>query len=100
MTGKLAMRDPHLVAGKRKAALRSLALLDHELSTRAFLVGERYTIADISIFAYAGRAEEADLSLSSYPHFRAWTHRVQLQPGFLAEAHPYSIDPHSAGELP
>lgn len=100
MTGKLAQRDSILVAGKRKAALRSLALLDHELITRPFLVGDRYTIADMSIFAYAGRAEEADLSLSPYPHFRAWANRVQSQPGFLAEAHPYSIDPHSAGELP
>lgn len=100
MTGKLAQRDPLLVAGKRKAALRSLALLDHELATRSFLVDERYTIADMSIFAYAGRAEEAGLGLAPYPHFRAWVGRVQSQPGFLAEAHPYSIDPHSAGELP
>lgn len=64
------------------------------------MAGDRYTIADMAIFAYASRAEEAGLSLEMCPHFRAWIARVQAQPGFLAAMHPYAIDPHSAGELP
>ena len=51
------------------------------------------------MFAYASHAEEAGLSLQPYPHFREWLQRVRAQPGHLAEWHPYSIDPHSAGEL-
>ena len=54
----------------------------------------------VALFAYASRAEEADLSLQAYPHFRAWAARVEAQPGFLAKMHPYAIDPHSARELP
>ncbi|MET0892181.1 MAG: glutathione S-transferase family protein [Pseudoxanthomonas sp.] len=100
LTGKLSQRDAALVAGKRKAALRTLGVLDNELATRRFMVDDHYSIADISIFAYAGRAEDAGLSLVAYPHFRAWLERVQSQPGFLPEVHPYSIDPHSTGELP
>ena len=100
MTVKLAQRDAALVAGKRKAALRALALLDDELSSRPFIAGDAYTIADMSIFAYASRAAEAGLSLQPYPRFRAWIERVESQPGFLAEVHPYSIDPHSIRELP
>lgn len=100
MTVKLAQRDAAMVAGKRKAALRTLALLDGELATRPFIAGDAYTIADMSIFAYASRTPEAGLCLEAYPHFRAWIERVQSQPGFLAEMHPYSIDPHSIRELP
>ena len=51
------------------------------------------------MFAYVSRAGEADLSLDDYPGVRAWIARARAQPGFLDEVHPYSIDPHSAGEL-
>jgi glutathione S-transferase len=100
LTGKLAQRPPELVEMKRKAALRTLAILERELSTRAFLANDRYSIADMSVFAYASRTEEAGISLEPYPHFRAWIARVQAQPGFLATMHPYSEDPHTVSELP
>lgn len=100
LTGKLATRPPEFVAMKRKAALRTLGILESELATRAFLANDRYSIADISVFAYASRAEEAGISLESYPRFRAWIKRVEAQPGFLAEMHPYSEDPNTARELP
>ena len=100
LTGKLAQRPPELVDMKRNAAQRTLAILERELTTHAFLANDRYSIADMSVFAYASRAEEAGIPLGSYPHFRAWIARVQSQPGFLATMHPYSEDPHSADELP
>lgn len=100
LTGKLARRPPALVELKRAAALRTLALLERELASRRFLAGNAYTIADIAVFAYASRAEEAGLSLQPYPHIRAWIARVEAQPGFLGDMHPYSDDPHSGGELP
>jgi glutathione S-transferase len=98
MTGK--PRAPEVVEGKRAASLRSLALLERELAQRDFIAGDTYTIADIALFAYASRAEEAGLSLAPFPAFRAWIARVEAQPGHLAQSHPYAIDPHSAGELP
>ena len=100
MTGKLARRSAELIATKRRAAARTLEILENELATRPFIAGGDYGIADIALFAYASRAEEADLSLQAYPHFRAWVARVEAQPGFLAKMHPYAIDPHSANELP
>jgi glutathione S-transferase len=100
MTGKLARRSPEMIEGKRQAALKSLGILERELSTRSFIAGDAYTIADIAVFAYASRAEEAGLSLEPYPQVRAWIAHVEAQPGFLAAMHPYSIDPHSVDELP
>ena len=56
--------------------------------------------ADMALFAYASRVEEAGLSLQPHPNFRAWIARVEAQPGFLATMQSYAIDPHSAKELP
>ena len=75
-------------------------MLERELAQRDFIAGDTYTIADIALFAYAARAEEAGLSLAPFPAFRAWIARVEAQPGHLAQSHPYAIDPHSARELP
>lgn len=100
MTGKLSRRSPELVEGKRAGARRTLGILEHELTTRPFLAGDSYTIADMAVFAYASRAGEAGLSLDTYPHFRVWIARIEAQPGFLATMHPYAIDPHSVNELP
>jgi len=100
MTGKLARRSPEMIKTKRHAAMRSLGILEGELSMRSFIAGDRYTIADMAIFAYASRAEEAGLSLEAHPDFRAWIARIEAQPGFLTSMHPYAIDPHSTRDLP
>ncbi|MGH8158976.1 MAG: glutathione S-transferase family protein [Rhodanobacter sp.] len=100
LTDKLARRSLEMIESKRTAARRTLGILERELATRPFLAGDTYTIADIAVFAYASRAEEAGLPLEPYPHFRAWIARIEAQPGFLATMHPYAIDPHSTRELP
>lgn len=100
MTGKLPRRPEFLVEMKRKAGLHALALLEAQLSEREFIVGEQYTIADMSLFAYSSRTEEAGISLASFPAVRAWIARVESQPGFLDAMHPYAIDPLSGNELP
>lgn len=100
MTGKLARRSADMIEAKRSAAVRTLGMLESELATRPFVAGDRYSIADMAIFAYASRAQEAGLSLEAHAQLRAWIARVEAQPGFLATMHPYSIDPHSTRELP
>ena len=100
MTGKAARRPAALVEAKREGSLKTLAILDRELSQRPWLAGQAYSIADIAVFAYVHRAEEAELPLADFPHVVAWIDRVRSQPNFLAETFPYSIDPHSAKELP
>ncbi len=100
MTGKDARRPRELVESRRLASIKALITLDRELSDRAFVAGDTYTIADISLFAYTSRAHEAKLPLADFENVVAWIDRVEAQPGFLAVTYPYSIDPHSAGELP
>jgi glutathione S-transferase len=100
LTGKLARRSAEMIEAKRATAVRTLGILESELATRPFIAGDGYGIADIALFAYASRAEEARLSLQAYPQFRAWVARVEAQSGFLAEMYPYAMDPHSVNELP
>jgi glutathione S-transferase len=100
LTGKLARRAPALVDRLRHVAGRALAILDRELGQRPFIAGAAYTIADMSLFAYVHRADEAGLALADYPGVTSWIARVRAQPGFLGTVYPYSIDPFSGGELP
>ena len=100
LTGKAARRPRELVDSRRTASMKTLGILDRELESRAFVAGDAYTIADISLFAYTSRAGEAKLPLDEFANVCAWIGRVEAVPGFLAKAYPYSIDPHSAGELP
>ena len=66
-----------------------LALLDGELATRDWLVGGRYSIADVAVYGYVHRAHEAQLDLEPYPHVRAWLARVEAQPGYLEDVELY-----------
>lgn len=99
LTGKLARRPEALVAIKRAAGAKALEILDTQLAQRGFIAGDAYSIADISLFAYAGVADEAGFELERYPHLRAWFQRVRAQPRHLAERFAYSMDPSSVNEL-
>lgn len=100
LTGKLARRAPALVDRLRLVAHKTLAILARALAERPFIAGDTYTIADMSLFAYVHRADEAGLALAGHPDIVRWIDRVRAQPGFLGTVHPYSIDPFSGGELP
>lgn len=100
LTDKLARRPQALVEMRRTGGLRALQIVERELAARPFITGADYTIADIALFAYTHRADEAGLPLGEFPHVCTWIDRVRTQPGFLDQHYPYSIDPHSSKELP
>jgi glutathione S-transferase len=50
---------------------------------RPFFVGERYTIADIALYAYTHFAHEGGFDLTPYPHLVTWLARVAAQPGHI-----------------
>ncbi|MBX7484019.1 glutathione S-transferase family protein [Qipengyuania qiaonensis] len=99
LTDKLGARPADMVTGKRATAERALAILDREFAERPFILGDALSIADIALYAYAHLAEDARLDVRGLTHFLAWTERFRSESPFLAEVHPYAIDPHSSGEL-
>jgi glutathione S-transferase len=62
---------------------RALQAINDHLETRTFLVGERYTIADIALYAYTHVADEGGFDLSQYPAIGPWLERVASQPGHI-----------------
>jgi len=72
---------------RRRGGHAALRAMDGHLATgRTFLVGERYTIADIALYAYTHVAPEGGFDLEPYPAVRAWLERVATQPGHVAIA--------------
>jgi glutathione S-transferase len=59
-------------------------VMERELATRAWLAGERPTLADIANYSYAARAPEGGVSLADYPAVRAWLARVEALPRFVS----------------
>jgi glutathione S-transferase len=57
--------------------------MERHLEGREFLVGETYSIADISLYAYTHVAGEGGFDLDPYPAIRGWLERVAAQPGHV-----------------
>ena len=71
------------IAQWQERGRKSLRLLDNHLSENAFLVGDRYTIADIGLFGYTHVAGEGGFDMADYPAVCAWIRRVQAQDKYL-----------------
>jgi glutathione S-transferase len=73
--------------GEREARQRggeaALNAMESHLVDHTFLVGERYTIADIALYAYTHVAPEGGFELEPYPAIGAWLRRVATQPGHV-----------------
>ena len=91
MVGRWTPDHPEAVR-RREGALEVLQFLDDHLAEDEFLVGGRYTIADIAVYGYSHRAEEAQLDLEPYPNLRAWFERIESQPGYMEDVEPYGAN--------
>ena len=70
-------------AERMKGGYAALDAMERHLEARSFLVGERYSLADISLYAYTHVAHEGGFDLEPYPAIRAWLERVAAQPGHV-----------------
>ena len=71
-------------AAKQRGGEKALAAMEGHLAQHEYLVGERYTIADITLYAYTHVAPEGGFPLEPYPAIRAWLARVAAQPGHVS----------------
>jgi glutathione S-transferase len=76
-------RSSDELEARRAGGYAALDALERHLATRSFLVADRYTIADIALYAYTHVAEEGGFGLAPYPTLRAWLDRVAAQPGHV-----------------
>jgi glutathione S-transferase len=78
-----AKADPALLEKRQAAGYRALDAMEKHLVRRTFLVGERYSLADISLYAYTHVADEGGFDLKRYPAIGTWLDRVASQPGHV-----------------
>jgi glutathione S-transferase len=84
LTGRLAANAGRMVESRRENGTRALAALERTLRGVPFLAGGDLTIADIAVYAYTQRAEDAGFSFAEYGAVRAWLDRVAaaIGPGY------------------
>ncbi len=70
-------------ARKHEGGYRALDVMERQLARTPWLVGDKPTLADISLFAYTHVADEGGFDLSDYPAITAWIARIEALPGFL-----------------
>ena len=68
---------------KQRAGYVALEILEGHLKDEEFLVGGRYTVADVSLYAYIHAAHEGGFDHRPFPATRAWLERVASLPAYV-----------------
>lgn len=68
---------------KQVGGHKALAIMESTLSKSDFLVRDRATIADISLYAYSHVAEEGGFDLTRYPKIVQWFKRIEALPYYV-----------------
>lgn len=68
---------------KRAAGEAALDLMDAHLRERSYFVADRFTLADVALFAYTHVAGEGGFDLARWPAVQAWIARISKLPGHI-----------------
>ena len=76
---------PEKMAALMAGGTRALNVMEEQLASTPFLIGDQFTVADICLFAYTHCAETGGFDLADYPGISKWLERVASQPGHMAK---------------
>lgn len=65
---------------KKAGGLKALRVMERRLAEGRYLVGDQYTIADVSLYAYTHVAHEGGFDLTEFPAICSWLERVRRHP--------------------
>src|SRR3954464_15314459 len=74
----------HALEDWMEEGYRALGVMERHLATRRFFAADRYSIADIALYAYTHLGHQCDYDLAGFPAVRDWLARVEAQPGHVA----------------
>ena len=77
----------------RERAVAAYGVVDAHLADRSFILGERPTIADLSLAGYVFMPEDTGIALDTFSHIEAWKARLRALPGWKP---PYELMPGKA----
>ena len=87
---------PYAIERYVKETNRLYGVLDRRLAGRAFLAGERYTIADMAAYPWIVPWKRQQQNLDDFPNLRRWFNAIQERPGTArayAKGEPYASRP-------
>ena len=68
---------------KQAPGYSALTVMERHLSTSRFFDADKYSIADIALYAYTHVADEGGFEMANYPAIRAWLDRIQSSKGHV-----------------
>ena len=80
---KLSDAQRDLIPSKRKAGEDALGVMDKHLEANDWFAGNRFSLADIALYAYTHVAREGEYDLDAYPAVLRWMDRVAAQPNHI-----------------
>jgi glutathione S-transferase len=85
-----AADDPRrsILEQRRKGGYDALGVMERHLAESSFFVANRYTIADIALYAYTHVCDQGGFDLGPYPAVRAWLARVETTPRYVRMMRP------------
>jgi glutathione S-transferase len=89
----LAERDPKIVDDAIAALRGPMALLDAALAKSGFVVGGRFTVADINVAEVARYAMAAPELFEAAPNVKAWLAACHARPAFKAMMAKRELEP-------
>jgi glutathione S-transferase len=91
--GKVELRDPKLAQAAIDALRAPFAVLDQELAATGFLVGGRFTVADINVAEVIRYAMAAPELFAAAPRVKAWLEACHARPAFKAMMAKRELEP-------
>ena len=73
----------HALEDWTEQGYRALRIMENHLKHHRFFAADRYTVADIALYAYTHLAHQCDFDLIPFPAVRAWLERVAAQAGHM-----------------
>ena len=64
----------------QKRGYKALDVMEQQLACTPYLVGEHYSIADVTLYAYTHVAHQGGFDLAAYPSIQGWLTRVASHP--------------------
>jgi glutathione S-transferase len=73
----------HALEDWMEEGYRALGVMERHLKRHRYFIADRYTVADIALYAYAHLAHHCDYDLAAFPAIRDWLERVAAEPGHV-----------------
>ena len=69
---------------KQEGGYKALTIMEQQLQQTSFLIGEQFTTADISLYAYTHVANEGGFDLTKFPNIERWLKSIPSQTNYIA----------------